>query len=159
SWVGPPAASDGRGRGGMAVGRHGPAPVAATGANVPSHGAGGLASIAGQEGFDDGQVLVGLLGEAVGGIAGLILFPGNIPEGSEEDLQSADFLGQQGIAARFGDEIVQPAIEGAGLCDEAAAGSCAGGLEPAEVFGESMQGSEVDAAAGAAGGGTFEDAS
>ena len=41
--------------------------------------------------------------------------PGDVAEGAEQDLQPAQFLGQEGVAARGGDQVVQPAIDGAGL--------------------------------------------
>src|SRR5262249_3812561 len=76
---------------------HGPAPVLAAGINVPAHGPGGRLAVAGQQALDDGQVLVGLLGQAVEVVAGLVLLPGDVAERPEQDLQPAQLLRQEGV--------------------------------------------------------------
>ena len=65
----------------------------------------------------------GFLGQPVKIVAGLVAFPGDIAEGPEQRLQPADLLGQKGVAARVGDQVVQPAVDRAGLLDEARAGA------------------------------------
>ena len=52
-------------------------------------------------------------------VAGSVALPGDIAEGAEQGLQPADLLGQERIAARIGDQVVQPAVDDAGLLDEA----------------------------------------
>jgi hypothetical protein len=86
--------------------------------DVAGHGARGLFAIAGQERFDDCQVLAGFLGQSVIIISRLIAFPRQVAEGAKEDLQPADFFGQEGIAAGLGDQIVQSAIDRASLLEK-----------------------------------------
>src|SRR5262249_7061951 len=52
--------------------RQGSAPVAVAGANVPRHGFARRLAVAGQKRFDDGQMFVGFLGQAVEIVAGFV---------------------------------------------------------------------------------------
>ena len=51
---------------------------------MPGHGPGGLLWIASEQGLDDGEVFVGLLGQAVEVVAGLAVLPGHVAEGPEQ---------------------------------------------------------------------------
>ena len=62
---------------------------------------------------------MGLLGQAVVVVAGGVVLPGHVAEDAEQRLEPADFLAQEGVAARVGDQVVQPAVHGAGLGDVA----------------------------------------
>ena len=78
---------------------------------MSGHGPAALPGVAGQQRLDDGQVLAGLLGEPAIVVAGLVVLPGDVAEGPEQDLQPAQLLGQERVAARLGDQVVQPAVE------------------------------------------------
>ena len=110
------------------------------------HGLAGRLAVAGQQRLDDGQMLVGFFGEPVEIVARLVAFPGDIAEGPEQRLEPSDLLGQKDVAARFGDQVVQPAIDGAGLLDEARAGARPSCDHPPQSLGQSVQFGEIDAA-------------
>ena len=123
--------------------------------DVASHGAGRLLAIACQEGFDNGEVLAGLFGQPVVIVARLIAFPGQVAEGAEEDLQPAEFLGQEGIAAGVGDQVVQPAIHRPRLFEESRR-TALERHEPFQLGRQPVQGRQVDPAARGARRFTFE---
>jgi hypothetical protein len=106
---------------------------------VSGHGEGGGAGVASDQRLDDGQVLAGLLGQAAVVVAGLMLGVRHIAEGAEKDLQTSQFLGQEGVAARSGDQVVQPAIDDAGVVDELGDVLGRAGAEAAEVVGDGVQ--------------------
>jgi len=86
------------------------------------------------------------------------VLPGHVAEGPEQRLEPADLLGQEGVAARFGDQVVQPAVQGPGLLDEPVGGPRLRGHQPREAGRQGVQRTRVDAAAGRAGGLTLQDA-
>ncbi len=124
---------------------------------MAGHGAGGRPGVAGQQRLDDGQVLAAFLGEAVAVVAGLVALPGDVAEGAEEGLEPAQLLAQKGVAAGVGNEVVQPAVHGAGLGDESGGLPPADGLESLEVHCQGVQLGQLDPPAGGAGGLALED--
>jgi len=96
--------------------------------------AGGGPAVPLQQGLDDGEMFVGLLGEAVEVVAGLVLFPGHVTEGPKEDFQPADLVGQEGVAARVGGQVVQRAVRERALI-----------VIPAVVIAETTRGGARDA--------------
>ena len=78
---------------------------------------------------------------------GLVVFPGYVAKRAKEDFQPAQFLGQEHVAARLGDQVVQPAIESAGLLNEAPLGARFHGAETSQFQGQILQLGQVDAPA------------
>src|SRR5262249_46783900 len=122
-------------------------PVAVAGTYVPRHGSARRLAVAGQERLDDGQMFVGLLGKSVEIVAGFVALPGDIAEGPKQRLEPGNLLSQIRIAARFGNEIVQPAIDGAGLFDEARSRSRPSRDHSPQIVGQGVQLGEINPAA------------
>src|SRR5579884_2575503 len=74
--------------------RQGSAPVASAGADVLGHRFTRRLAVAAQERLDDGQMLAAFLGEAVKIVAGFVVLPGDIAEGTKQRLEPGDLLGQ-----------------------------------------------------------------
>src|SRR5436190_20455095 len=80
--------------------REGPTPVFQSGPDVAGHRLRGRARVAGEQPLDNGEVLTGLLSQAVSVVASAVVFPGDIAESAEQDLEPAQFLAEECVAAR-----------------------------------------------------------
>src|SRR5262249_8394060 len=105
--------------------RTGPGPVLRPRTDVASHGASGRAGVPLPQRLDDREVLVRLLVQPAKIVAFLVTLPGNVAERAEQRLEPAELLGKEVVAARGGNQVVQPAIDSAGLLDEARPGGVA----------------------------------
>ena len=85
---------------------------------MAGHGAGGFLGVAGEQRFDNGQMLRRFIRQAMVVVAGGDIGPGDVPEGSEQNFQPRQFGGKKIVATTRGDEIVQAAVDGAGLLNE-----------------------------------------
>ncbi len=114
------------------------------------HQSGGLPPVGGQQGLKDGQVFVRLFGQPLQTVMRLIVFPRNVAEGAEHGFQPANLLGQKSVAARPGDQVVQPAVEAASLLKELGALPRFNALQSLELGGQRTELERINAAAGAA---------
>lgn len=86
------------------------------------------------------------------------MLPGQVAKRPEEDGEPAQFLGEEVVAARGGDQVVELAVDGAGLLDELLGRAKRGDVEPPEVGDQRGQPSGVDPPASGPGGGALEEA-
>ena len=93
-----------------------------------------------------------------GSRCGRVLLPGHVAEGPEQDLQTTDFLSEKSVAAGVGDQVVQSAIDDAGLLDEARRRARRLSRIAGGILRQRVQLGQVDAAAGPARGRALEDA-
>jgi hypothetical protein len=100
---------------------------------VPGHRSGCFLGIASQQGLDNGEVFVGFLGQSAKVISSPLVLPGRIAKRPKQNLQAVDFRGQELVAARIDDQVVQTAIDSSGPEYEALPGQRFYGHQPLEV--------------------------
>ncbi len=118
---------------------------------MPRHGAGGQFRLAGEQGLDNRQVLVRFFREPLIVVPFFIVLPGQVAKGPEENLQPADLLGEESVAARLGDQVVQSAVDGTGLRNEARAEPILRSHQAFEIGRDVLESAGINAPAGGAG--------
>ena len=123
---------------------------------MPSHGSGRFLGIARDQCLDDIEVFARFDLEAVEIAAIFVALPSHVAECTEENFQSADFFRKKMVAARFRNQVVQPAVDGPGLGDKSTPKTILDGHQSAQFGGEGLEPTRFDVAAGQTGRLAFE---
>jgi len=120
------------------------------------HRPGSGAGIARQQRLDNRQVLMRFFRQTPQVVALFVPQIRHVAKPAKENLEPAQFEGKKFVAARIGDQVVQPAIDLPGLVDEFRGRGKPHRQESAELGRQLVQLGQIDAAASASRGFTFQ---
>ena len=103
-----------------------------------------LLAVSGDQAFNDCEVLARLFAEPVIIVPAPVVLPREVAEGAEKDLEPAEFLGEERIAAACGDGVMEPAINVPGRVDKSRQEGVVRPHQPAQVGLQTFEDSRVD---------------